>query len=61
MRSFFSCTNQNGQNALGLNINLWTGFSLSVRLSEMGFNLNVDGKNNKAKYFQILHILIEKN
>lgn len=42
MRSFFrtDCEKTN----LGLNVDLWRGFYASVRASEIGFNVNVDGK-----------------
>lgn len=29
---------------IGFNLNLWKGFYVSVRPSEMGFQLNVDGQ-----------------
>ena len=43
VRSYFSTefTKKN----LGFNIDLWKGFYASVRPSEMGFNLNVDGNS----------------
>jgi hypothetical protein len=41
MRSFFSENFE--RTKLGLNVDLWKGFYVSVRPSEMGFNLNVDG------------------
>jgi hypothetical protein len=43
MRSFFS--EKFERTALGLNVDLWKGFYVSVRPSEMGFNLNVDGNH----------------
>lgn len=42
MRSFFSVDFD--YKNLGFNIDLWKGFYASVRPSEMGFNLNIDGK-----------------
>lgn len=41
-RSFFR-TDCNKRN-LGFNVDLWKGFYASVRPSEIGFNLNIDGK-----------------
>ena len=43
MRSFF--IPRLNEFKLSLNIELWKGFFASVRPSEMGFNLNVNGNS----------------
>lgn len=47
-RSFFSLDGE--RKRIGFNINLWKGFFVSVRPSEMGLNINVDVAN--AAFFE---------
>ena len=58
LRSFFS---QNFERkSLGFNVDLWKGFYVSVRPSEMGFNLNVDGLLDLINFLIYLKILFFK-
>jgi hypothetical protein len=49
MRSYFIRDFEKAE--IGFNLNLWKGFYVSVRPSEIGFQLNVDGKRENY-YFK---------